>query len=100
VAEETAGRQMRYRAWVTVGPADLSFSSAIAIQQVLNRQRPELSPIGCGSAPDGQVYSVSCDAEGAREARRVVNSAFRDAIAEAGLRGTGKVVQIQLERIW
>jgi hypothetical protein len=98
--QDAADRQMRFRAWVTVGPADLPFSSAISIQQALNRQHPELSPIGCGSAPDGQVYSVSCDVDGAREARRVVNGAFRDAITEAGLRGTGKVVQIQLERIW
>jgi hypothetical protein len=100
LVDDAAGRQMRYRVWVTVGPAELPFSAAITLQKVLNRQRPELSAIGCGSAPAGQVYSVSCDAGSPGEARRLVNGAFRDAISNAGLKGAVRVAQIQLERLW
>lgn len=98
--EDVPDGQMRYRAWVTVGPSSLPFGAAIGILQALNRHHPELSAIGSGGSNEGQVYAVSCDAEGAREARRQIGMAFRDAIAYVGLKGDAKVKSIQLERIW
>jgi hypothetical protein len=92
--------EKRYRAWVTIGPAGLSFSVAIVIQRALNRHKPDLNAIGCGHAPDGQVYSVSCDACDPPNARQHITTAFAAAIASAELPDDVKVTQIQLERIW
>jgi hypothetical protein len=97
---DAADGQMRYRAWVTVGPAEMSFSEALGLLRVLNRRYPELSGIGSGAGADGQVYAVSCDARDAGQARQRIGEAFGDAISVAGLDGSASVVQIQLERVW
>jgi hypothetical protein len=91
---------LRYRAWVTVGPPEMSFAAALGVLRSLNRVHPELSGIGCGGGNDGQVYAVSCDADGAQQARQIIGTAFEHAISGAGLQGAVEVVQVQLERVW
>jgi hypothetical protein len=97
---DAADGQMRYRAWVTVGPPEMSFSDALGLLRALNRRHPELGGIGCGGANDGQVYAVSCDAADPRHARRTIGDAFGDAITLAGLEEVASVVGVQLERVW
>jgi hypothetical protein len=91
---------LHYRAWVTVGPPEMPFGTALDVLQWLNRAHPELSGIGCGGANDGQVYAVSCDADSASQARELIGTAFGHAISRAGLDGTVEVVHVHLERIW
>jgi hypothetical protein len=90
----------RYRVWVTVGPEEMSFATAIGILRELNRQHPELGAIGSGSNGQGQVYALNCAAKNPGEARGVVTAAFDQVLRALDLSGDASVGDIHTERIW
>ncbi|MGH7869688.1 MAG: hypothetical protein ACREP9_19190 [Candidatus Dormibacteraceae bacterium] len=94
------GESRRYRAWITLGPAGLSFAAVLALLRALKRLHPELAGISCGSSGEGQVCSASCSADTPEQAAKAIEAAFQEAITETSNATGVKLIRLQLERTW